>query len=344
MMIAIHATKGDFSERWIQYCLENNIEFKAVCCYDSDIIEQVKECDALMWHHNHASPKDVIFAKQLLFALQSTGKAVFPDFNTSWHSDDKLGQKYLLEAIHASFAPAYAFYSKKDALNWIGSASFPKVFKLRGGAGSENVKLVKHKKHAVSLVKTAFGKGFRQFDVTGDIKEKIRKRFLGKASILEILKAVAHLVYPYQVEKTKNREKGYIYFQKFIPGNTYDTRVIVIGNKAFAIKRMVRQNDFRASGSGNIVYDKNQIDTRCLESAFEISRRLYSQCLAFDYISDKGFSPFLVEISFGFYDKAYDVCPGYWDDKLQWFEGSFNPYGWMVEGIISRVKESPKIK
>jgi hypothetical protein len=70
-----------------------------VDCYQSDIINQLSDCDALMFHHYHASSKDTLFAKQLLFALESAGKIVFPDFRTGWHFDDKVGQKYLFEAI-----------------------------------------------------------------------------------------------------------------------------------------------------------------------------------------------------------------------------------------------------
>ena len=44
-MIAIHKSSG-FAERWIAYCQQENIDYKIVNCYDSDIIEQLKDCDA----------------------------------------------------------------------------------------------------------------------------------------------------------------------------------------------------------------------------------------------------------------------------------------------------------
>ncbi|MFW5983226.1 MAG: hypothetical protein ACOCQ4_01900, partial [bacterium] len=145
--IAIHYT-GLFSERWIEYCEQNGIDYKVVNCYETDIISQISECDAFMWHHYQADYRDVLFAKQLLFSLQVAGKKVFPDFNTTWHFDDKIGQKYLLEAIGAPVVPSYVFYTKREALAWIESTTFPKVFKLRGGAGSENVQLVKNQHEA----------------------------------------------------------------------------------------------------------------------------------------------------------------------------------------------------
>ncbi|MFH1119639.1 MAG: hypothetical protein V1775_07425 [Bacteroidota bacterium] len=340
MMIGIHISKGDFSERWVDYCRERQIPYKPVCCYDVDIIGQLGDCDALMWHHNHVHPKDVVFAKQLLFSLAAAGKPVFPDFATNWHFDDKLGQKYLLEAAGVPSVESFAFYTRQEAVNWIHNTSFPKVFKLRSGAGSENVKLVRSENEAGKLAHRAFGTGFRQSDVPGDILEQIRKKKLGRAAYADILKAMAHLVVPYYVEKSKGRERGYLYFQEFIPGNRSDTRVVVIGSKAFALKRMVRHNDFRASGSGHIIYDQHEIDTNLVRLAFEINQKLKAQCLAFDFIHDQSGKPYLVEISYGFADKAYDACPGYWNDGLEWIEGNFNPYGWMVDDLIGRIKKS----
>src|SRR5690554_2455915 len=99
MKIAIHHRKNSFSERWITYCEENKIEYKIVNCYHNDIIKQIQDCDALMWHHSHRNYMDALFAKQLLFAVAKKGMTVFPNYNTNWHFDDKVGQKYLLESL-----------------------------------------------------------------------------------------------------------------------------------------------------------------------------------------------------------------------------------------------------
>jgi len=32
--------------------------------------------------------------------------------------------------------------------------------------------------------------------------------------------------------------------------------------------------------------------------------------------------------------KGYDPCEGYWDKDLNWHEGAFNPYGWMVQLLL----------
>ena len=336
MKIGIHNSRDSFSDKWIPYCESNGIAYKPVDCYRTDIIDQLADCDALMWHFNHKSPKASKFARQLLYAVQASGKAVFPDYNTAWHFDDKVGQKYLLEAIGAPLAPAYVFYTREEAVRWVKIASFPKVFKLRNGAGSDNVRKVNTQKEALKLVKRAFGKGFSQYSAWSNLRERYRKYALGKTALWNVIKGIVRLGYTTEYARVTGNEKGYIYFQDFIPNNDFDIRVIVIGDQAFAIKRMVRENDFRASGSGSIRYEKENFTEETIRLAFTISERLKAQCMAYDFVFD-GSEPLVVEISYGFALQGYDECTGYWNKNLIWHEGRFNPYGWMVDNLINSV-------
>ncbi|MCF6222639.1 MAG: hypothetical protein L3J34_02810 [Flavobacteriaceae bacterium] len=336
-MIAIHNSKTGFHPRWISYCKRKNIPYKLVSCYDNDIINQLKDCDILMWHHNHLNPKDLIFAKQLLFSLDQSGKIVFPNFNDGWHFDDKVGQKYLLEAIDAPLVPSHTFYSKKEAILWANNTSFPKVFKLRGGAGSVNVKLAKTKQDAIHLINKAFGSGFSYYDPKVNFIERWRKYKLGKTNFYDVIKGGLRFFKKPKFSIINGKEIGYIYFQDFIPNNTFDIRVIVIGKKAFALKRMVREGDFKASGSGNMQFAKEEFDERAIEIAFETSRKLKAQCLAYDFVFDENNKPLIVEISFGFAVEAYDTCPGYWDESINWYKGKFNPQEWIVDDLINKI-------
>lgn len=331
MLLAIHHRAGSFSDRWIAYCKKQNIPYKIVNAFDSNIIEQVKDCDVFMWHHHHGQFKDVLTAKRILFALEHAGVKVFPDFKTGWHFDDKVAQKYLLEAIGAPLVPSYVFYDKEEALQWANTTSYPKVFKLKGGAGSANVKLVKTYKEAKRLINKAFGKGFAQYDRFGAFKERLRKVKEGKAGLLEIPKGIGRLFVTTEFAKQQPPERGYAYFQDFIPNNDSDIRVIIIDNKAFAVKRLVRENDFRASRSGRVVFDPNAIDMRCVEIAFAVNSKIGAQSIGFDFVFNTENEPELVEFCYGFSVEFYDPCPGYWDTELNWHEGKFNPQEWMAE-------------
>lgn len=334
MKIAICKRPASFSDRWIEYCKNHEIDYKIVDVYASDIVEQIKGCDAFMWHHHHADYRDALFAKQLLYSLETAGIKCFPDSKTTWHFDDKLGQKYLLEAIGAPLVPSYVFYTKKEALNWINTTSFPKVFKLRGGAGAANVKLVKTASEAKKLVNKAFGKGFSQFDRLGYLKEKFNKWRLGKENFKGLMKGVAHLFFLPEFARMHSPEKGYVYFQDFIENNTFDLRVVVVGNKALGEKRLCREGDFRASGSEKFEYVNIREDV--LQIAFSVAMRLNLQSVAFDFIFNND-RPLVVEMSYGFGFKGLSHCHGYYTSDFQWHpEPDADFCGWMVENLIKK--------
>ena len=338
MKLAIHYNKHDFSTRWVEYCKQNGVDYKIVSCYDDDIISQLHDCDGLLWHYHHASPKDMLFAKQLMFALQSVGKAVFPDFHTAWHFDDKVAQKYLMEALDLPLVPSYVFYDKVAALQWVDETDFPKVFKLRRGAGSAHVQLTESRSQARKLVSKAFGAGFPQYNKLANLKERWYKYRNGKTNIKDVVKGVLRLIKTTEFARVAGNEAGYVYFQDFIPDNDHDIRVIVIGNRAFAIKRMVRENDFRASGSAKKYMNKSLFDPALIALSFDIAEKLKSQSVAFDFINDNGV-PKIVEISFGF---IIDEVPGYWDRDLQWHDEKISPQHWMVENLLASVSEPNK--
>lgn len=108
-----------------------------------------------------------------------------------------------------------------------------------------------------------------------------------------------------------------------------------MANKAFSLKRLVRKGDFRASGSGKIIYDKANLDERCVQIAFQVNKSLKTQSIAIDFVFDNNNQPKIVEISFGYAVKAYDECEGFWTEDMQWHQGShFDFCGWMIEELI----------
>ncbi len=340
MKIAIHQNDGGFGVFWIAYCKEKNIPFKLVDCYDTNIIKDLDDCDALMWHHNHANPKDLLFAKQLLYAVEMAGKAVFPDFYTTCLFDDKLGQKYLFEAMDLPLVPTVVFYSRKEACKWLTQVEFPIVFKLRSGAGSRNVKLIKNRYQALKVINKAFGKGIRPYSAFWGIKDSIRRYRKGKVGIMEVVKSIIHIVYPIQLEKSQSKEKGYVYFQKFIPDCSYDIRVQLVGERLWAMIRPVRKNDFRASGSGTIIADPRKIPVEALKLSLEIVRKFHLQSAAIDFLPTSD-GLLITEISYAFGNPGpEDFEVGYWDNRLVWHQGKMNPFGWMVEDLLMRVRDT----
>ena len=336
MKIAIQHRKGSFSDRWINYCEEKYIEYKIVNAYANDIIQQVEGCDYFMWHFHQGDYRDMQMAKALILSLETKGVKCFPDSRTCWHFDNKVWEKYLLEATGAPLVPSYVFYTEKEALAWAATTTFPKVFKLKGGAGSSNVKLAHTRNEAEKFIKQCFSSGFLQYRWQDQFCENYNKYKEGKRTLRDVMRPIKYAFkkYPTVFSHYHQKEIGYAYFQDFVSNNYFDCRVIVVGDKAFAVKRMVREHDFRASGSGNIHYNRIEIPEECVRASFEVSKKLETQSLALDYVFGEGDKPCIVEISYGFATSVYDNCEGYWTKDMEWHEEAFRPQEWMVQDLI----------
>lgn len=321
MKLAIHNSNSSWTIRWIEYCKTNNIQFFLINCYDYNIIQQLKDeaITHLMWHFDHSKPSDILMARNVLFSVEKMGIKAFPNFDTSWHFDDKITQKYVLETIGAKVVPTYPFYDKKTAIEWLKvSAKYPLVVKLRRGAGSYNVKLLKNYKQAEEYTNKMFSTGLDPSPrYLADIKNKIKisKNFQGFMSKLKKLPGFFKMV---RKGKLFPKELGYVYFQEFIDNNKHDIRVSVIGGKAWAFKRRVRDNDFRASGSGMIDYNISDIPLNLIETSFKYTEEIGAQSIAYDYVKNSKGIYLLVEVSYGFSAEAILECEGYWNKELIW--------------------------
>lgn len=344
MKILIHDNDTDFPRRWIEYCTEQQYDFERVNCLSNDIVSKLRDADILLWRWHHENHAEVLAARHIIMSAEQMGIKVFPDFNTCWTYDSKLAQKYQMEAAGAPLVPTFIFFDKMHALQWAEQAEFPLVFKLSKGAGAKNVRLVSNKEQARNLIGIAFGKGFRPVsghvhDAMGRLRSTAaRKRvdWLGKFKRLP-----SSLLNIYRSNKALGRERGYVYFQEFIPQNQYDTRITVVGDRAFGFIRYVRENDFRASGSGSIDFSIQKIDLECVKIAFDVARRLRTQSLAFDFVqSSKG--PMIVEVSYSYVTSAVQRCLGHWDSELNWHEGHTWPQDAILDDIINSMNQGLK--
>jgi glutathione synthase/RimK-type ligase-like ATP-grasp enzyme len=274
-------------------------------------------------------------ARQVIMAAEAMGLATFPNSATCWHFDDKVGQKYLLEAIGAPVPETWVFYDLKTALEWVNTAEFPKVFKLRGGAGSSNVRLVKNRAAARALCRTAFGPGFPA--VQGyfhDARTKMRKTESVEHLLAKLRRAPSAILQAGRSSRFLPRSRGHVLFQEFVPGNAFDTRVTVIGDRAFGFTRRNRPGDFRASGSGDLDHDPNRVDNECVRTAFAVSERIGSQSLAFDFLRGAESKTVIVEISYCYNPDAVHKCLGYWDPAMNWHEGHVWPEYAILEDLL----------
>lgn len=343
MKVGIHIDRykkfNSFIKKYEDILEFNNVEVKRLFINDPDFWQTVKTLDAFIFRWGHYD-WDRQLSKTILPIIEyHLNIKCYPNQATCWHYDDKIRQYYLLRQYDYPFIESFIFWDKESALEWAKTAPIPIVFKLTGGAGSRNVNLLKTRSEIIRKINIMFGSGImpeniyrNKFSIIGEVKH------IG-GNILRKLKGE-------DPSPTWIKQKNYVYFQKYLPDNTHDTRVTVIGDRAFGFIRRVRRNDFTASGSGTIEYNMSEIDLRCIEIAFEVSNKMGFQSMAYDFIMNEKNEPEFCEISYTYQDDAVYKCLGYWDSNLQWHKGHYLPqYFHLVDLLgIEKLKHPDIIK
>jgi hypothetical protein len=280
----------------------------------------------------------LLFSIPLTYALRHLDIKIYPNIDTCYYYDSKIAQKYLLEAINAPLVTTHVFYDRDKALEWfIKKAELPVVFKLSTGAGSENVMLIQSYGQGKSFIKKMFSRGFKGYSRLGPLKERVWHFLRDKniASFVRISRGLYRMVIPNKTKMSLNIERDYLYTQEFIPDNDSDIRIYLVGARAYGMKRMVRKNDFRASGSGVRSCDASVIPIECVKLAFQVNSRLNAQTLAFDFVYSKS-KPLIVEISYATVPKYYDDCGGFWDSSLNRHEGPFSISHQIIDDLMDQ--------
>jgi glutathione synthase/RimK-type ligase-like ATP-grasp enzyme len=341
--LAIHNGHEGWNKLWIDYCRRHGVPYKAVNCYDSHVLLQIRECCGLMWNFRHFLRQDMLVAHKLLNAAEAQGLKVFPDFRTNWHYDDKLSQMYLFQALGVPTPKAWAFYDEPSALQFADSCALPLVAKLRHGAGGRHVRLLQTRRALRSYVKRMFGRGFFRRpaylnDAQTRFKAAIHSEGL-KGIGRRIIRAPRMIRNNLREQQNWERERQYVFFQEFIPNNAWDYRLMIVGERCWGFRRFVRPNDFRASGSHNWDVDHTRIPLEIVRTAFEIADRLDMQSVAFDFVMDRDGRPLVVEASY-----SYGYDPGdsewFWDRELHWHAEPFAPWDATIEFFLARLNET----
>lgn len=131
--------------------------------------------------------------------------------------------------------------------------AYPFVYKKITGAGSSGVKLLRDPTDRSAVRKADFATKIWRRIITAQRKIKLNRQ---------------------QFELYKYRHKGFNQYvcQEFIEGLDSDFKVLVFGKRLFVLKRYVRKNDFRASGSGNF-----EINPKPPLAVLQFAQEVYSK-------------------------------------------------------------------
>jgi glutathione synthase/RimK-type ligase-like ATP-grasp enzyme len=328
-----------WTDTWIEYCKKNSLYFEIIDCYQPDVVERLKTFDCLLWHIENYVLQDMIAGRSILFSAKNMGLKTFPDFNTAWHFDDKVAETYLLQSVYASIPGSWMYYTLDDAIKWLEEkALYPLIAKLRCGSGSNNVKLLRTKNEAIKYSRQMFKSGFNTYP---SMIFKAKSQLLSAKNwdvIKTRVKRLPEFIRTLSRAKEFPRERGYVFFQEYIPNDGHDLKVVVVGDKLSFIGRRIRKGDFRASGGGDLFFDRSLVTRQIITLLFSVSDTLGFQCMGYDLVVDKSTGEGkIVEISFGFSHIALLQAGGYFDRNCVWHDEPLNAPHEVLSNMISSI-------
>lgn len=212
-------------------------------------------------------------SRNLLLNADAMGCTTFPARQDALWYDDKIEQHNAL----AEWLPeTHIFRDAEQATAYaINFAEYPLISKATNGAASSNVRMITDEFQAIAEIVEVFGDGIPQ--------------------------------------KYGRKQQGYVYFQKFIPGNTCDYRVVVTGDYAHGLVRLNKPGTPFASGSGNnypirLASDRERI---AMETAWQAAQKIGTRWCAFDIVFDADNRPYILEISAAWTVQSYYDCVMY---------------------------------
>ena len=282
----------------------------------------------------------MIFARSFLNALELKGVKVFPGFAENWHFDDKIAQAMLFEALDIPSPKNTLLFSKEAVESWIKQHGvFPIISKLRAGSGSQNVTLVQNETELRKIAAKMFGSGAAPKPT---LIYKAVSNFKYARSWSEIwkrAKRAPEFFYSRKMADKLPTEKNYVYLQDFITCAGYDIRIVVLNNKLSFWGRHIRQGDFRASGGGDLFFDKEIISAEIIKVAFDAADKLGALCIGMDFVVDKATGqPFIIEMSYGFPFASLIKSGGYFDRQGNWHDEPLNAPAEILTTLIHQAQ------
>ncbi len=219
------------------------------------------------------SQRDV--SRGVIVKLSERGIVSLPTAGEALLYDDKIAQYPVLQAW---MPETWIRTSREDAEDLLEQCeiegAFPLISKSAEGAGSANVRVLANDDEAWAEIVTVFGTG--------------------------------------RALKYGRIQTGYVYWQRIVPDNPCDYRVVITGDQAYGLVRINRKDTLFASGSGDNypLTLKSEREIAAFDLAWKIADAIDTRWMAFDFVFD-GDAPKVLEMSSAWTMQSYAKCPAY---------------------------------
>lgn len=337
-MIYIHGGENQASKELLFSCDKQGVKSKVIDLENVGSLSEVVNsgCGPIIFRPTlHETNFNLCIRK--LGVLNELGFPILPSWRAILSYDDKVLQYQQLIDSGLPHCDTRVV-SSADLIDSVADLfGYPLVVKLRSGAASSNVRLMRCSKDLHRYAKKMFSVGASPVpSLTTDFQTNIRKSSEGILAFLK--KAPLVIARRIKMKLLSPRERGYVLIQRFYPENTGDIRVTIIKDRAFVLLRKNRPNDFRASGSGLITYPDCGGFKAEIELAFRLTDYLQAKYLAVDMIKDNNGSPIIVEYCPGFARGLVEKAPGFMCRDGEYVSGSFKPSDLIIQDVIDQMK------
>lgn len=212
------------------------------------------------------------YIEDIVLGLENIGAITIPSFKYLRAHNNKSFMEIIAKELidNSILLKSFSFGTLEELKAKIDEIKYPVVIKSSSGALSSGVKLAKDKNRLL---------------------KEIRKISRSKSLFKELWDFVRSLKYKGYIRESKYRKKFIL--QSFVPNLENDWKVLIYGNKYYCLKRFVRNNDFRASGSGIHEFSK-ELPAGLLEFSRKIKSFLNLPNISID-VCFNGNDFFLVE-------------------------------------------------
>lgn len=295
---------GSAGQSWLSLDIEeikkHLLEFTPnVKCvkYNELLSLRLKENDIVIYSSSD-EPNIRAYLKDLMYFVNKKAY-IIPSYDSLLAHENKGFQQIKREVeIFGDLSGKYSF--DFDLLK----SSFPYVYKKTDGAGSSNVHLIHNNMDEKKILKK-----FYKVDI--------------KRVIIKIQRSFKLTNFEYDLYNYRHKGFNLGVTQDFISNLECDYKVLIFGDKFFVLKRDVRKNDFRASGSGSFSFEQPPVEVlNYAKDIFNILKQPYASldialskvgCHLIEY-QILNFGPYTLKSSNGFYEFK-DRSWVYIDDK-----------------------------
>jgi glutathione synthase/RimK-type ligase-like ATP-grasp enzyme len=173
------------------------------------------------------------YIEDIILGAQEMGVKVVPSYKFLRANNNKVFMEILRDILISDINLKSNYLCAPDDKK-LDEVNYPIVMKESKGAMGSGVSLIKNKKQLIQQIAKI---------------NRIKNLINIKNNIKDFLRPYKHKGY---IKESLYREKFIL--QEFIPNLKSDYKILIFGKRYYIFERPVRQNDFRASGSGNKNY------------------------------------------------------------------------------------------